>query len=146
MATAAMERPEARTGVRFTTAVPTVGAGAFVLAGVWYALIAAHVSVSAPPAPGGSLDAGLIRYYTWFATTLNQERLDTNTTAGGSVAAARARLTSKPVVSGSCTSSRSASGVRVEAATSAAAPSAASPTTSNPAPSSRRRASSRNPA
>jgi hypothetical protein len=77
MATATMERPGERTGVRFVEAVPFVGAGAFVLAGVWYWLIAAHVSVSRSPAPGGSLDAGLTRYYTWFAGTLTQERLDT---------------------------------------------------------------------
>jgi hypothetical protein len=77
MTTAAMERPEARTGVRLTTAVPTVGAGAFVLAGAWYWMIEARVTVSAPPAAGGSLDAGLTRYFTWFATTLTQERLDT---------------------------------------------------------------------
>jgi hypothetical protein len=50
-----------------------VGAVAFAVSGVWFGAIAWHVSVAEPPAPA----AGLVAYYTWLATTLQQERLDT---------------------------------------------------------------------
>src|SRR5262249_32004786 len=67
-------------------------------------------------------------------------RLDVRTPTGGSGSAPSARATSKPVVSGSRTSSSTTSGRRARAAASADAPSPASPTTSRPAASSSLRA------
>jgi hypothetical protein len=56
-----------------------VAAVAFAVAAGWYALVAEHVTVAAPPAPvpGQPLDAALHRDYAWFVTTLPQERLNT---------------------------------------------------------------------
>jgi hypothetical protein len=54
-------------------------AAGLVVAAGWYALIARHVTVAAPPAleAGVPIEMVLHRYYAWFVPTLQQERIDT---------------------------------------------------------------------
>jgi len=75
MVTEVRERtePVVRGSRPFGRVVGWVGAVAFVVSGLWFGAIAWHVSIAEPPAP----EAGLSAYYGWFATTLQQERLDT---------------------------------------------------------------------
>jgi hypothetical protein len=57
---------------RAQTLAVYLAAAAFAVSAAWYALIAEHVTVAAPPAGDSLRD-----FYTWFAGTLPQERLDT---------------------------------------------------------------------
>jgi hypothetical protein len=78
MATAPVEGSVGEPRFGIASLVGLVGAAGFAIAGVWFALIAGNVSVSAPPSMAGlSPDAALHRYFIWFAGTLDQERLDT---------------------------------------------------------------------
>jgi len=58
--------------------VAAAGAAAFVVAAVWYGLIARSVTVARPPVfdPGAPVDGELHRWFAWLVTTLPQERLD----------------------------------------------------------------------
>jgi hypothetical protein len=59
--------------------VAYLAAAAFAIAALWSALVAEHVTVAAPPrpVPGEPVDAALHRGYSWFVTTLPQERFNT---------------------------------------------------------------------
>jgi hypothetical protein len=82
MATTTIVGTRAEIRSRVTAIVAYLAAGAFVVAALWYGLIARHVSVSAPPVPGASIEATQHAYYAWFVTTLQQERLDTGIAIG----------------------------------------------------------------
>ena len=63
-----------RTGVASTTAY--AGAAAFLLAAAWYALVVTEVVVAAEPRPqpGQSREEWLQTYFSWFTSTLADER------------------------------------------------------------------------
>src|SRR6266542_4195626 len=79
--TAATDDVEARTASRPTSPTPAVA--------TWVAYLAAaafvFVTVANPPRfdPGMPLDAHLHRWFTWFVTTLPQQRLDTGVAIAG---------------------------------------------------------------
>jgi hypothetical protein len=58
------------------SAVAYAGAAAFLVAAVWYALVVAEVTVASEPQPqpGQAQQEWFHTYYTWFASTLRQER------------------------------------------------------------------------
>jgi hypothetical protein len=55
-----------------------VAAAGLVAAAAWYALFSQHVTVAAPPTfqAGVPIEVMHHRYYAWFVTTLQQERID----------------------------------------------------------------------
>lgn len=66
---------QTRGGMRITM----ISAAAFAISGLWYALLAGGVVQSEPPAPtaGASVEEGMRSYWSWFATTVAQERIVT---------------------------------------------------------------------
>jgi hypothetical protein len=80
MTTATLEQKQKMLGTTQRIGLVAYGAAAgLVVAAGWYALIARHVTVAAPPVveAGVPIDLVLHRYYAWFVPTLQQERIDT---------------------------------------------------------------------
>jgi len=80
MTTATLEQKQQVLGTTQRIGLVAYGAAAgLVVAAGWYALIARHVTVAAPPLveAGVPIDMVLHRYYAWFVPTLQQERIDT---------------------------------------------------------------------
>jgi hypothetical protein len=80
MGTAAMERRAVeRTTVGAASLVAYVGAAAFIIGGVWYALATKGVTMTPAPTPasGASVEESQRQFFAWFVTTLHQERLYT---------------------------------------------------------------------
>lgn len=79
MTTATLERER---GLQMSRGLEFLAYGAaagLVVAAAWYALIARHVTVAAPPVveAGVPIEMVLHRYFAWFVPTLQQERIDT---------------------------------------------------------------------
>ena len=81
MVTEVWERMESVVAPRtmFGAIVGWIGAIAFAVSGLWFGAIAMHLSVAEPPAG----EAGPVAYFTWFVTTLQQERIDTSIAIAG---------------------------------------------------------------
>jgi hypothetical protein len=80
MGTATMDRRAAeRTTAGAASVVAYVGAAAFVIGGVWYALATKGVLMAPAPTPasGASVKESQRQFFAWFVTTLHQERLYT---------------------------------------------------------------------
>jgi hypothetical protein len=78
--------PASPTPIRAVAAwVAYLGAAAFAASAAWYGLLSRFVTVADPPRfnPGAPLDAHLHRWFTWFVTTLPQQRLDTGVAIAG---------------------------------------------------------------
>lgn len=93
-------------------ALGALAAAALAVAGVWNALVQEHVTVSSPPTGLGPATPPLVAmraHYTWYATTVGQERAATIAGMVGVaglvilVAEVRRRLTADALGSGACT-------------------------------------------
>ena len=78
MAVATVDAVPVRAGETVAVPVAWISAGGFAVASVWFALIESGITQrAAPDFPGASLDAALRAHYSWFTTTLLQERMVT---------------------------------------------------------------------